>query len=259
MNRPLASEEARLIRWMLENGEPDGRKLLPHLVHESVRTGAEAGSEVEGLLRVVEDVLSPLFVRVEAAEVVDVDPTGTALVAHLVNLDGDAPVLAVRDGEPPENAILAFLTGPQPLLGRSARRSNRRHRTTVDQVFASVDRGRTIRDEKRDQLGDLFGTIGTADGDAAERVHQALARPALVDALLFGETEDEPPRRSSLGETGRHSVDADPLRTHLVRQPLAVRRQCRLRRGIRERRLVERKATLGRRHMVDRAGALLQH
>lgn len=43
--------------------------------------------------------------------------------------------------------------------------------------------GSAVRNQERDELGDLRGTIRTADRDAAERFHGALARPVLIDAL----------------------------------------------------------------------------
>jgi hypothetical protein len=36
MNRPLTAEERRLVRWLLEHGTPEGRRLLPQLDHVEV-------------------------------------------------------------------------------------------------------------------------------------------------------------------------------------------------------------------------------
>ena len=69
MNRPLTAEEARLIRWMLENGEPEGRLLLPHLEKAqatswrcpcgcaSINLSIEGFSEPSGGLHIVGDFI----------------------------------------------------------------------------------------------------------------------------------------------------------------------------------------------------------
>ena len=59
---------------------------------------------------------------------------------------------------------------------------DRRDRAAVNQVFASVDRRGPVGDEEGDQLGDLFRTFGPADGDASQRIHEALARRILERA-----------------------------------------------------------------------------
>src|ERR1043166_5703155 len=68
--------------------------------------------------------------------------------------------------------------------------SDRRDRTSVDDVLGAVYRGGAIGDQKRDQLGDFLGPVGAADGNTAQRVHQTLARRALVDSVLLGEAKD---------------------------------------------------------------------
>src|SRR5216684_3271258 len=65
--------------------------------------------------------------------------------------------------------------------------SDCRDRSSVDDVLGAVDRGGALRDEKCDQLGDLLGAVGAADGDPAQRVYQPLARGGFIDASLLGE------------------------------------------------------------------------
>src|SRR5581483_1740469 len=141
----------------------------------------------------------------------------------------------------------------------SGRFSDGRDRPAVDDVLGAMNRGRAIRDQERDQLGDLFGPIGTTERNSAQRVHQALSRGALVDAALLGEAKDESMRGGRLGEAGSNRADAHTLGTHFVRQPLRVRRQRRLRSGVGERSVVERQRTLNRSDVNDHAGSLLQH
>lgn len=48
----------------------------------------------------------------------------------------------------------------------------------IDDVFGADDGRGAVGDQEGDQLGDLFGPVGTAQRDAAQRVHEA--GPALL-------------------------------------------------------------------------------
>src|SRR5882672_6878207 len=83
--------------------------------------------------------------------------------------------------------------------------SDRWDRAPIDDVLGSVDRGGAIGDQKGDQLGDFLGPIGTADRNPAQRIHQPLARGALVNSSLPSEAEDETVRRHRFGKPRRDS------------------------------------------------------
>src|SRR6059036_65460 len=100
--------------------------------------------------------------------------------------------------------------------------SDRRDRTSVDDVLGAVNRGGAIGDQKRDQLGDFLWPVGAADGNAAQRVHQTLTRRALVDSVLLGEALNQAMRRARFRETRCDCVHADAPGSYLVRQSLTV-------------------------------------
>jgi hypothetical protein len=100
-SRPLTAEEAELIRWMLENGEPEGKLLLPHLEKAratswrcpcgcaSINLSIEEFSESSGNLRIVSDFifgndadLSGIFVF---------ERNGVLAGLEVYGLAGDAP------------------------------------------------------------------------------------------------------------------------------------------------------------------------
>src|SRR5262245_60542431 len=60
-----------------------------------------------------------------------------------------------------------------------ARRSEGRDRAAVDEVLRAGDGGSARRDEERHEVRDFRRPRGTPDGNAAERVHQALAGPLV--------------------------------------------------------------------------------
>src|SRR4030095_130945 len=91
-----------------------------------------------------------------------------------------------------------------------------RNGATVDDILGSGGLCRTRGGEERDEVSDLLRLCGAAKGNAAKRVHQALARALVVSAAFLRQSVDELHRRLRLDPAGRHPDDTDALRTHLL-------------------------------------------
>jgi hypothetical protein len=80
-------------------------------------------------------------------------------------------------------------------------------------ILGPVNRGGAVGDQKGDQLGNLLGIVGAADGNPAQRIHQPLARNVLVDSALLGEAEDLARIRAFYADkTGLHPALAGEIR-----------------------------------------------
>src|SRR4029450_10194088 len=153
------------------------------------------------------------------------------------------PILRHQTAERDETATLGRVTC-SGLSGGSLARSNRRHRFAGDDVFACGDGGGGGGDEKGDELRYFIGSSRAPDRNAAERGHQGTAGAVVVRARLPGELLDEGDRGLGLDPAGRNPDDADALRTHLLREALAVVGERRFRSGISDRRIVKRELPL---------------
>jgi hypothetical protein len=93
-------------------------------------------------------------------------------------------------------------------------------------------RSGTRRREKRDEIRYFPRSGGAPDRDAAERVHQRLPATLVVRVQFARQLVDQAHSGLCLDPARRDAYDANALRAHLLRKPLAVVRERGLRRRI---------------------------
>jgi hypothetical protein len=117
-------------------------------------------------------------------------------------------------------------------LGRS------RHSSTIDHVVSAMNGRSSIRCQECRQFGDLLRLCGPANRDAANHFHNGLPCSVFVDAPALCHRNDHAAGARGLNESGRDHIDSHAFGANLVRKSFAVRAECSLGCGIRQRGII---------------------
>src|SRR5690242_11049795 len=117
-------------------------------------------------------------------------------------------------------------TTPIAVIGD--RRSYGRDCAPVDDILASVDSGRSVRGQERDQFGHFLRAVRPAEGNSAQCVHDALPCGLRAATRALRDLVDHPSRGLGFRVTGRDRVHPDPFGPDLLREALTVVRKGRL-------------------------------
>lgn len=263
----MADFGARLLRWdrdrLADSVTPLGRLIF----------GREDRLAAAGALKMPRLVISSGADR--ARSIAEGKEMAAAMNAPFLALPAAGHIASLEEPDPPVRAADAMagrgagagsrirqgLAVPR-LIGRGGGDGASHHAVGMvpPSMTTSVPVMLAARSEARKaEVRDLLRRRRTADRDAAERIHDDPLAALDVGAGLARDALHEPDRPLGLDPPGSDAHDPHALGRDLLRQALAVGRQCGLCGGIRRRRLGQRQRALDRGDVDDDACPLRHH